>query len=161
MTSNVWKKTAAIAAGLLGTVAMGALVARSRLPVRDDPSGHDIALVSIFDGSSLRPTSNAFTGGTIVSIFGGTALDLRRASLDGGHGLIQVTTIFGGTNITVPDGWRVTINGASVAGGVDRRYTDPTDLTASAPTLQIDATTIFGGLSVVARPVLRAAGETA
>lgn len=161
MSSTRWKAFLAAGAGLLGVTAAGALIARSRLPVRDDPADTDIALVSIFDGSSLRPTSAAFRGGTVISIFGGTQLDLRRAQLAGGHGLLHVTTVFGGTDITVPDGWKVSIDGPKVASGVGRELPDDASLQPGAPTLHIDARTIFGGLHVVARPVLRAAGETA
>lgn len=138
---------------VLGT----AYAAKRRLPVRAQPGDDELSLVSIFDGSTLRSTSAAFRGGAIYSVFGGTNLDLRRAQPDPGGARLEVTTVYGGTDITVPDSWLVTVGGPSVAAAVDVRVADADRLDPSAPRLTINARTILGGLSVVARPVLKPA----
>lgn len=150
------KQIAWAAATTIAASAAAALVVRNRLPVRDDPSDEDIAVVSIFDGHSLRPTSQQFRGGSVVSMFGGTQLDLRRAELANGRAVLRVTTIFGGTEVTVPDGWSVRITGRAVFGGV-RQLDSGTSIDSEAPGLEIEAKTFFGGLQVMGRPVLRAA----
>lgn len=149
---------ARVLVAVVAAVAGSALVAKRRLPVRDEPDAPDISLVSIFDGTSLRPTGRAFRGGSIYSIFGGTTLDLRRAVLDplGGH--LEVTTIYGGTDITVPDSWFVTVAGPTIAAGSAVSVADHASLPPGAPRLTISARTLFGALSVTARPVLRPAG---
>lgn len=143
--------------GTVGTFLTAALVAKRRLPVRAGVHDDDIALVSIFDGTNLRPTSTGFLGGSIVSVFGGTNLDLRRAGLTADGAKIYVTTLFGGTEITVPDTWVVTVRGLTLAAGVEVAVTDPSLLDAAAPSLTIAARTLFGGMSVTSRPVLRPA----
>lgn len=156
MSSSPVRRVGAVGVGALATLVAGALIARSRLPVRDDPTDADISVVSIFGGTQLRPTSDRFRGGSVVSMFGGTRLDLRRAELDNGEALLSVTTVFGGTEITVPDGWHVHITGPSLFGGV-RRLGDEPGQAEGAQSLEIQARTVFGGLQVIGRPVLRAA----
>jgi hypothetical protein len=156
MSSTHIRRILLAGAGTIAVIASVALVVRTRLPVRNDPSDADIALVSIFAGTALRPTSQEFRGGSIVSLFGGTQLDLRRTEVAHGQAILRVTTVFGGTDITVPDGWNVHITGPRVFGGVrhldEIRPADP-----DGPSLQIEAKTLFGGLQVMNRPVLRAA----
>lgn len=161
MNSTRGRTGLAVCAGFFGATLVGALLARSRLPVRDDPDDTDIALVSIFDGTSLRPVSRTFRGGSVVSMFGGTQLDLRRTVLDSDRGCLRVTTIFGGTDITVPDTWHVTVGGINFAAGVEKVLPSQLPPSNGQPGFDIEAYTIFGGLRIVARPVLRAADETA
>jgi hypothetical protein len=154
------KRVALAGAAAIAASAAAALIVRSRLPVRDDPTDTDIALVSIFDGRSLRPTSKKFRGGSIVSMFGGTQLDLRRVELAGQHAVLRVTTAFGGTEIVVPEGWRVEITGPALFAGVRELGSDGLRL-ADAPIIQVEAKTFFGGLQVIGRPVLRTADASA
>jgi hypothetical protein len=151
-------RTPWVLAACAAALAVAALEARRRLPVVDDPAEPRLALVSIFDGTDLRPTSDRFSGGTIVSVFGGTKLDLRRTSLDDSGASLRITTLSGGANLTVPDEWHVEIDGVTVAGGVRMAGIDQL---AGGPTLQIEATTVFGGLRVTGRPVLRVTDASA
>ncbi len=150
-----WKPPALVLAGVTLASLVSAVITKSRLPVVDDPSGDRISLVSVFAGTALRPTSLTFRGGTIVSMFGGTSLDLRRAGLpdEGAH--LHITTAYGGTDITVPDSWAVVVEDTTLLGGVRVRGVDT--MRSASPCLTIDARTVFGGLSVTGRPVLRAA----
>jgi len=160
MSSSTIKRVAAIGGAGIAASVVTALIVRSRLPVRDDPTETDVALVSIFDGHSLRPTSKRFRGGSIVSMFGGTQLDLRRVELAGDHAVIRATTLFGGTEIVVPDGWRAKVASRSLFGGV-RKLGFDVPVPADAPSLQVEAKTFFGGLQVIGRPVLRTADASA
>lgn len=154
-----WKTALVVAGGAVATLVGGALVARWRLPVVDDPDADEIALVSIFDSTDLRPVSRAFQGGSIVSLFGATNLDLRRVSLASDRAHLRVVSIFGGTELTVPDGWLVTSTSRSFAGAT--AVESPSDLPADAPVLAISAVNLFGGTTATARPVLRTAEKRA
>lgn len=142
---------------LMGLSAGAALVAKRRLPVRAEAGAAEVSLVSIFSGTILRSNSAGFRGGAIYSIFGGTRLDLRRARPVAGGARLLVTTIYGGTDITVPDSWTVIVTGPGVAAGVHVRVPDHGAGDAVTPRLAVKHRTIFGGLSVVARPVIQAA----
>jgi hypothetical protein len=55
------------------------------------------------------------------------------------------TAIFGGVEILVPRGWRVTTAGTPILGGIDKR---PRGRPWRAPELRIDALAIFGGADI-------------
>jgi len=142
-------------AAMAGTAAV-ALIARQRLPRVDHPDADEIRLVSIFDGTDLRSTAADFRGGEIWTVFGGTRLDLRRTQMTGAAHL-SITTVFGGTDVTVPDSWGVSVSGPTLAAGVETEVTEPEAL--DAPRLIITARTAFSGLRVTARPVIKAAEQ--
>lgn len=63
--------------------------------------------------------------------------------------MLDVTVLFGGVDVTVPDDWRVLIDGPAVLGGYENHAaaTDP-----AAPTLRIRAFAMFGGIEVKTTP---------
>lgn len=80
----------------------------------------------------------------VVSMFGGSDLDLREASLEGGEATISIVDLFGGTDVYVPDGIDVDFNGFGLFGGVDEHGGDlPTR--PGAPLLRVRAFSMFGG----------------
>lgn len=144
--------------GLWATAAAAGAIVRFTAKTLTDPAGPSFNLVTVFDGIEFRPTTATLGSSNTFTMFGGTQLDLRRARTTSPRILLEVTTIVGGTSITVPDTWRVTVDGPTVAGGRDVRVTEPAALTDDAPHLVINARTVLGGLQVHARPVIAAAG---
>ncbi|MGH8875624.1 MAG: hypothetical protein ACRDVM_10300, partial [Acidimicrobiia bacterium] len=115
----------------------------------------EISLVTIFDGRELNSSAGSFRGGSSLTVFGGTEIDLRGAHLaeEGAHQ--ELTTLLAGTEVIVPDTWRVVMHGVAVGGGVDRRLPQPETLASDAPRLTISSRTFLGGLMVTARPPAR------
>ena len=137
-------------------VAAGAVIRMTARPVTD-PAGPSFNLVTVFDGSEFRPTTSTLGSSKAFTMFGGTQLDLRRASTTQARILLDVTTILGGTDIVVPDTWKVSVDGPMIAGGSDVNVTDHELLAADAPHLVVNATTVMGGLRIQSRPVIAAA----
>ncbi|MBW6461401.1 MAG: cell wall-active antibiotics response protein [Bacteroidales bacterium] len=73
--------------------------------------------VSIFSGRERFIDSQAFRGGKVVSIFGGSKLDLTRAQLAEGEIEIENVSIFGGSTLIVPSDWNVKIEVFNIFGG--------------------------------------------
>jgi predicted membrane protein len=99
-------------------------------------------------------------GHTTVGVFGGTEIDLIAAPLANGDTRITVVSIFAGTEILVPDDVAIRISGVSIFGSVKVRgrelgggilhinaYETPGYANALRR-LQIDATSIFGGVNI-------------
>ena len=99
-----------------------------------------------FTGSQLASRSAAFRGGSIGVIFGSVELDLRDAT-PAPDARLDVFTMFGGSEIRVPDGWRVDVKGFPLFGGFENATTRER-LPVDAPRLEIEATVLFGGLEV-------------
>lgn len=106
-------------------------------------------LVVNFGGRELKSSASEFAGGSILCAFGGLELDLRDATLDPVGAYLEVDCWFGGVDITVPHGWRVLVNPRIVMGGVDNEAAaHNSGLPEDAPTLEIDARVVMGGISV-------------
>lgn len=102
--------------------------------------------VCIFNSCNKIIHSDNFKGGRITTIFGGTKLDLTNVKMLTGENTLEITTIFGGCELRVPQGWKVLLNVTSVFGGFDDKRFVPNDYTQSSEgILVIKGVTIFGG----------------
>jgi predicted membrane protein len=105
-----------------------------------------IDYVNIFSGAERQLITDNFQGGKITSIFGGGEVDLTRSSLAPGDNAIEITCIFGGTTIVVPDNWNVIINVTPILGGfTDSRKLRGDVIKDNTRSLTIKGTVIFGG----------------
>jgi Cell wall-active antibiotics response 4TMS YvqF len=127
-----------------GFMASAALVRRV-LPSRGDEDSDEVALTAIFGGVELTSRAQAFRGGTMLAWFGGVAVDLTQARLAPGAEL-AIGALFGGVDVKVPAGWRVESTARAFFGGVSDDVAEPDD--PAAPTLVVQSTTAFGGVSV-------------
>jgi predicted membrane protein len=89
---------------------------------------------------------------------GGAEIDLRGVTLDPTGAHLQVKTYLGGTEIIVPDDWRVVFDSRSYLGGAECAR-PAGELAEDAPTLTIEALTVMGGVDVSRKPPERTAGE--
>lgn len=115
--------------------------------------------LNLFHSSSLS-NERELNGHTAVSVFGGTRIDLTAAPIGAGETRIGVISVFGGTEVFVPDDVAVRVSGVSIFGGVKVRgrelsngifsvnqYETPGYAQATRR-LHIDATSIFGGVKI-------------
>src|SRR5690606_1274844 len=103
--------------------------------------------VSIFGGTTKTVLSKSFKGGEIVTIMGGTILNLSHADLDG-VAIIEVVQVFGGTKIIIPQNWEVNTEMAAIFGGIDDKRMFQGKALQSGKTLVIKGTSIFGGIEI-------------
>jgi len=105
-----------------------------------------IDYVNIFSGAERQLITENFQGGKVTSIFGGGEVDLTRSSLAPGDNVIEITCIFGGTTIIVPDNWNVVIDVTPILGGFsDSRKMRGDVIRDNTRSLIIRGTVIFGG----------------
>lgn len=114
--------------------------------------------LALFSSSHLYNDKD-LNGYTSVSVFGGTRIDFTVSPLAYGETYLRVVSVFGGTEIIVPDDVAVRITGVSIFGGVDvlkrgqggvfsvNRYETP-GYDRAPRRLHIDATSIFGGAEI-------------
>lgn len=106
-------------------------------------------LVALFSGNSGRVVSQGFKGGSSVSMFGGSEVDLRDAKLAGGEAKFDVFAMFGGTEIRVPENWEIVTKGIPLFGGMDDKTSAPArEGEVDSPTLVINYLALFGGVEV-------------
>jgi hypothetical protein len=103
--------------------------------------------ISIFGGIDRKGRWRVARRHWVVSMFGGSDLDLREASLEGGEATISIIDLFGGTDLYVPDGIEVDFNGFGLFGGADEHGGDLPPR-PGAPLLRVRAFSMFGGTDV-------------
>jgi predicted membrane protein len=105
-----------------------------------------IDYTNIFSGAERQLITEHFQGGKITSIFGGGEVDLTRSSLAPGENVIEITCIFGGTTIIVPESWNVILDVTPILGGFsDGRKIRGDVIKDNTRSLVIRGTVIFGG----------------
>ncbi|HPE22599.1 MAG TPA: DUF5668 domain-containing protein [Bacteroidales bacterium] len=126
------------------------LINSKRLVKRLDLSGVNktdyIDYVNIFGGGERQVNTDNFRGGKITAIFGGGEVDLTSSSLAPENNVIEITCIFGGTTIIVPDNWNVILEITPILGGFsDSRKLRGDVIRDNTRSLIIRGVVIFGG----------------
>lgn len=96
-----------------------------------------------FSGCDINYDGQIFEGAELNAIFGAVSCDLRNAFIDEDCA-IQVSAIFGGIEILVPDGINVKVRTNSIFGGVSNN----TKVYPNAPTIYISGHCMFGGMEI-------------
>lgn len=107
-------------------------------------NGDTLNETAIFGGNERVVASDNFQGGSVVSIFGGSNLDLRQCKIVPGTQIsIELTSIFGGSTLIVPEDWYIQVEATSILGGFsDKRLNRTTD---TSKTVIVKGVSIFGG----------------
>ncbi|MDD2571551.1 MAG: DUF5668 domain-containing protein [Bacteroidales bacterium] len=115
-------------------------------PQKGEDSRDFIDEVSVFSGGDRIITSQNFKGGRIVSVFGGSKINLMNARLAEGEQILDTLSVFGGSNIIVPASWTVKLEVTSIFGGYsDKRERLPNLVYDQNTMLVIKGLAIFGG----------------
>lgn len=98
---------------------------------------------AIFSGCDINYDGEVFEGAELTAVFGSVQCDLRNAFIDQDCA-IQVTAVFGGIDILVPDNINVKVSSTAIFGGVSNK----TKVQHNAPTLYVSGTCMFGGVDI-------------
>ena len=135
-----------------------ALRLKREAPLPPETAADEVDLVVAFDQLEFRSTATGFVGGRLDCLFGGAIVDLRDATVAASGARLEGRAMFGGAQLIVPDGWRVTWTSRGIFGGIgdSRPARDRPD---DAPHLDIDAFSLFGGFGITSQAD-RVAGTT-
>jgi hypothetical protein len=88
---------------------------------------------------------------TVVNVMGGADLDLREAVLDAPEVEITVWSLMGGSDVVVPEGVHVELEGFGLLGGNRLRLEGPPPA-PGAPVVRVRAWSLMGGTDVKSKP---------
>ena len=134
----------------MGSAVVAAL-ARRRIVTTRDPASNEPTAAAVFAGERFVSSAPALRGGRLITWFAGHDVDLRGAALGPSGATVNVRTMYGGTQIVVPESWRVRSRVISIFGGTQVDG-DEADLPADAPLLELRGFTLFGGARVTTSP---------
>ena len=101
---------------------------------------------STFSGQTFNLDGEEFKGTNLNAVFGGLKLDLRKAIINNDV-VINASSIFGGIDIFVPDGYKVKVKSNSIFGGVSNDK-DNNNIEGNAITIYVNAIRMFGGVQI-------------
>jgi hypothetical protein len=108
-------------------------------------------VVSLMGGSTLRGRFRIERELRVVSVMGGSHIDLRSAELAQPEVTMTVLAFMGGINVIVPEGVEVDAHGLiPFMGGRNVRV--PTPAGELAPRIRLRGLAFMGGVNVIARP---------
>jgi predicted membrane protein len=103
----------------------------------------------IFGGREINVVSSSLKGGRSTAIFGGAEVDLRKCEIAQDGCTVEVTTMFGGNVIKVPNDWTVLNKVTTIFGGYsDLRVKDPSYSPNPAKTIVLRGVCMFGSTEV-------------
>ncbi len=97
-----------------------------------------------FSGQNVRFDNEEFKGADLTAVFGGVKCDLRGAIINEDC-VINCSSIFGGTEIYVPDNVEIKVKSTPIFGGVSDKSRHNKE---NAHTIYINATCVFGGVEI-------------
>ena len=98
---------------------------------------------AVFCGTELDFNGVVFEGADLAAVFGGIDCDLSKAIIENDC-VINVSCVFGGVDILVPDNVKIVTNTSCVFGGVDVMKSND----SGKHTIYIDGACIFGGIDI-------------
>lgn len=108
-------------------------------------SGDGLNHVAVFNSVS-DVVDGPFGGLQATTLFGGADYDLRDARVERPPAVIDLTCMFGGVELRVPEDWIIHNDVLALFGGVDDKRLDST--TDGEATVSIRGTVLFGGLTI-------------
>jgi predicted membrane protein len=109
-------------------------------------SGNSFKTASVFfAGQNILYQDEDFSGGAYTAVFGGLTINLRKVRLQGDVA-INVTAIFGGIDLIVPDDVQIVANVIPVLGGLDNKF--PSSRNPNAPRIVVNGNAVFGGITI-------------
>jgi len=102
---------------------------------------------SVFGGIKKVILSKDFKGGEVVSIMGGTEIDMTQADING-RVVLDVTQILGGTKLIIPAHWELKSELVSVFGGIEDKRAVLASNVNPEKVLILKGTSILGGIDI-------------
>ena len=100
---------------------------------------------AVFGGNTPNFNGVDFRGANAYAIFGGIDLKLQNANIRRDC-IINLYTVFGGTDVVLPKNVKVIVDSMPIFGGVDNRFVS--EVGENAPTVLIRAISVFGGTDI-------------
>ncbi len=98
-----------------------------------------------FGENKINMQNEEFDGADLTAVFGAVDMDLRGAIIKKEQ-VINVTAIFGGVEIKVPENINVKVKSTSIFGGVGNKINNSKE--ENVPTIYVNAFCMFGGADI-------------
>lgn len=115
-------------------------------PTPETGSETVVDAAAIFGSVKKNIYSKNFKGGEVVTIFGGTEINLMHADFTG-VAKLEIVNVFGGTTLIIPSHWQIKSEAAAILGAIEDKRRDPTAVQTDK-VLMIEGFVLFGGIDI-------------
>jgi hypothetical protein len=106
-----------------------------------------IDVVAVFSGVKKNILSKNFKGGEVTCFMGGAEINLLQADIQGTV-VLDVTNVFGGTELVIPAHWHLQNDVTAVFGAVEDKRSVSATITDISKTINLKGTCVFGGIEI-------------
>lgn len=107
-----------------------------------------IDTVSFFGGVKKNIVTKNFKGADIVTVFGGTEINLSQADFEN-QAIIDLTCVFAGVSLVIPSNWQLKSEIVTAFGGIeDQRHINNATNEDNPKTLILRGNCVFGGIEI-------------
>jgi len=111
--------------------------------------GYRIREAAVFGGGKRRVNAQDFVGGKLDAVFGGFQIDLREAVMAGDSAVMDISVVFGGCELRIPDTWLAVVQGTGIFGAFTDNTRQPDPLRVPNPKrLIVKGGAVFGGVDI-------------
>jgi predicted membrane protein len=114
-------------------------------------SGDSLREAIVFSSINRRVETQQFEGGSLEVVFGAIEIDLSGAAISSANrtAKLELSAVFGGIDIIVPQSWKVLLQATAVFGGCDDKSLPSRPEPGSEPaTLIVTGGAVFGGITI-------------
>lgn len=111
-------------------------------------TNRDLNTIAIFSGAEVRSQSKSFQGGTVTTVFGGAEIDLRDIVIVEKGATIDLSAVFGGISLTVPENIQIEVTGIPILGGWEDKTRSVINDDDVSPVLTLNCLAICGGIEI-------------
>jgi len=104
-------------------------------------------VMSVFGGSHQTVYSKNFKGGDVTVVFGGADINLTQTEFEQTVRL-DITAVFGGIKLIVPQNWAIKSNVTALFGSVEDKRAQYIQVDDIQKILVLDGTAMFGGIEI-------------
>lgn len=111
-------------------------------------AGDSFDILAAFGGVERRVAALAFRKGKVTAMFGRAKVNFREAALANDPATITANTLFGGTEIIIPDNWNVQVDVLPIVGSSKDERPRRGGPEHDDPDLLVTGAVAFGGVTI-------------
>ncbi len=113
----------------------------------DDSNGEDVIdAAAVFGAVKKNIYAKNFKGGEVVTVFGGSEINLMQADFTGTI-KIEVVCIFGGATLIIPPHWQIRSEAVAIFGGIEDKRAHPAGISTDKIVI-LEGFVMMGGIDI-------------
>lgn len=121
---------------------------RQKYPRMDSSDENVLNRATVFGSYNNKVSAVLFKGGYLTAVFGSNVIDMTKAHLGKDEVVLRCTSVFGSTELIVPQNWEVKLETSNVLGSTDDKRIVPDSVIEKEGTLIVAGLSLFGSLEV-------------